>query len=90
MSEELDDPRVLKRLAKRLGWSTIAGLAAALAGAAFAAAIYFPIVGSLKLVFFTGFGAFLWLELGALIFGLIGFTWTWKRLAPRRVGKRSE
>jgi len=77
MSEELDNPRVLKRLA----WSILAGLLAAAVGAAVAMAAH-PLVVSLQVKFFTGWGAFLWIELGALIFAVIGFTWTWRRLTP--------
>jgi len=77
MSEELDNPRVLKRLA----WSIPAGLLAAAAGAALAMAIH-PLLVSLHIKFFTGCGAFLWIELGALIFAVVGFTWMWKRLTP--------
>jgi len=77
MSEELDNPRVLRRLA----WSLLAAGLAAAAGAALAMAVH-PLVGSLHIKFFTGWGAFLWIELGALIFAIIGFTWTWRRVAP--------
>jgi len=77
MSEELDNPRVFRRLA----WSLLAAVLAAAAGAALAMAIH-PLVVSLHIKFFTGWGAFLWIELGALIFAIIGFTWTWKRVAP--------
>jgi hypothetical protein len=80
MSEELDDPQVLKRLLKRLALSTLAGLATALVGAAIAFAIYPLVVGGLGLEFFTGWGAFLWLELAALISGVIGFSICWSRL----------
>ena len=77
MSEELDNPRVLKRLA----WSLLAALLAAAVGGALAMAVH-PLVVSLHIKFFTGWGAFLWIELGALICAVIGFTWTWKRLTP--------
>jgi hypothetical protein len=80
VSEELDDPQVLRRLAKRLALSTLGGLAAAAAGTAIALAIYRPVVGALSLEFFKGWGAFLWLELGALISAVIGFTICWRRL----------
>jgi hypothetical protein len=49
VSEELDDPQVLKRLAKRLALSTLGGLAAGLAGTAIALAIYRPVVAGLGL-----------------------------------------
>jgi hypothetical protein len=77
MSEELNDPRVLKRLA----WSILAALLAAFVGGAVAMAVH-PLVVSLHIDFFTGWGAFLWIELGALVFGVAGFTWTWKGLRP--------
>jgi hypothetical protein len=77
MSKELDNPAVLKRLT----WSLLAALLAAPVGGALAMAVH-PLVASLHVKFFTGWGAFLWIELGALIFGVIGFTWTWKRLSP--------
>ena len=77
MSEELDNPRVLKRLA----WSSLAALVAAVSGGALAMAMH-PLVVSLNVKLFRGWGGFLWIELGALIFGVIGFTWTWNRLKP--------
>lgn len=77
MSEELDNPRVLKRLA----WSGLAALLGAGVGAGMAMAVH-PLVASLHVEFVTGWGAFLWIELGALIFGVIGFTWTWRRVRP--------
>jgi hypothetical protein len=63
MSEELDNPRILKRLA----WSLLSALLAAAVGAALAMAGH-PLVISLQVKFFTDWGAFLWIELGALIF----------------------
>lgn len=77
MGEELDNPRVLKRLA----WSGLAALLAAAVGGAVAMAVY-PLVVSRNVKLFTGGGAFLWIELGALICAVIGFTWTWRRLVP--------
>ncbi|MGB9119014.1 MAG: hypothetical protein WCE73_00195 [Candidatus Angelobacter sp.] len=87
MSEELDNPRALKRLA----WSILAGLLAAAAGAALAMALH-PLVVSLHVKFFTGWGAFLWIELGALIFVVDRFRWTWRRVAHERVspGNRAD
>ncbi len=80
MSEELDDPQVLKRLTKRLALSALGGVTAGLAGGTMALAIYRPVVRGLALEFFTGWGAFLWLELGALISAVIGFSVCWERL----------
>ncbi|HEY1527027.1 MAG TPA: hypothetical protein VGH51_12385 [Candidatus Angelobacter sp.] len=77
MSEELDNPRVLRRLA----WSLLAAMLAAAVGTTLAMAIH-PLVVSLHVKFFTGWGAFLWIELGALICAVVGFTWTWRRLKP--------
>jgi hypothetical protein len=77
MKEELDNPRVLRRLA----WSLLAALMAGTVGAALAMAVH-PLVVSLQVGFFTGWGAFLWIELGGLICAIVGFTWTWKRLTP--------
>jgi hypothetical protein len=69
MSEELDNPRVLRRLA----WSLLAAMLAAAVGATLAMAIH-PLVVSLHVKFFTGWGAFLWIELGALVCAVVGFT----------------
>jgi hypothetical protein len=77
MSEELDNPRVLKKLA----WALLAAMLSTAAGAALAMAVH-PLVVSIHIKFFTDWGAFLWIELGALIFAVIGFMWTWKRVAP--------
>ena len=77
MNRELDDPRVLRRLA----WSLVTALLAAAVGGALAMVMH-PLVISLHVDFFIGWGAFLWIELVALIFAVIGFTWTWKRLTP--------
>jgi hypothetical protein len=77
MREELDNPRVLKRLA----WSILAAVLGASVGGAMAIAVY-PLVTSLHVKFFTGWGAFLWIELGALICAIVGFTWAWKKLTP--------
>ena len=77
MSEELDNPRVLRRLA----WSLLAAVLAAAVGAALAMAVY-TLVASLHIDIFLRWGAFLWVELCALICAVIGFTWTWRRLAP--------
>jgi hypothetical protein len=75
MSDELDDPRVLKRFAI----SILVGLASALAGALLTFAVR-PIVDLVGLTVFTGWGAFLWIELGAIISGSIGFVLCWKRI----------
>ncbi len=77
MKEELDDPRVLKPLA----WSILAAVLGASVGGAVAMAVY-PLVTSFHVHFFTGWGAFLWIELGALICAIVGFTLTWKKLRP--------
>jgi hypothetical protein len=79
MGDELDDPQVLKGLSKRLLVSALPGLAAALLGSVLAFAIHPLVVDGLSLKFFTGWGAFLWTELGALAFGVIGFAIAWKR-----------
>lgn len=83
MNEELDNPRVLKRLA----WSLLAALLAAAVGAALAMAVH-PLVVSVHIGIFMGWGAFLWIELGALICAVIGFTWAWRRLTPRAASTR--
>jgi hypothetical protein len=77
MNRELDNPRVLRRLA----WSLVTALLAAAVGGALAMVMH-PLVISLHVDFFIGWGAFFWIELVALIFAVIGFTWTWKRLTP--------
>jgi hypothetical protein len=77
MSQELDNPRVLKRLA----WSILAALLAAGLGGTLAMTVY-PLVVSLHLKFFIEWGAFLWIELGALICAMVGFMWTWRKLMP--------
>jgi len=68
-------------MARTLLAATLAAVLAAAVGAALAMALH-PLVVSLHVKFFTGWGAFLWIELGSLIFAVVGFTWTWKRVAP--------
>jgi len=77
MKEELDNPRVLRRIA----WSILAAMLAACVGGAVAMAVH-PLVVRFRVDFFMGWGAFLWIELGALVFGIAGFIWTWKKLMP--------
>ncbi len=78
MSEELDDPQVLKRHAKKLALSALAGFAAAVVGGAFGIAVV-VIANHLKLELLTGWVSFLWVQLCGLIFGIVGFWFVWKR-----------
>jgi hypothetical protein len=78
MSEELDDPQILKRQAKRLALSALAGFAATLVGGALGIAAL-VITNRLKLEFLSGWVGLLWVQLCGLIFGVIGFWFMWKR-----------
>ena len=78
MREELDDPEVLKRQAKRLALSALTGFAAALVGGALGIAVL-VIANRFKLEFLTGWVSFLWVQLCGLIFGVVGFLLMWKR-----------
>jgi hypothetical protein len=78
MSEELDDPQVLKRQGKRLALSALAGFAAALVGGALGIAVL-VLANRLKLGWLTGWVSLLWVQLCGLIFGIVGFWFMWKR-----------
>jgi energy-converting hydrogenase Eha subunit G len=79
MNEELDDPGVLKRILRRFALSTLAGFAAAVAGAGIAFVTHPIAVDVFRWEFFTGWELFSGLSWGALIFGVIGFALMWKR-----------
>jgi hypothetical protein len=78
MNEELDDPQILNRQAKRLALSALTGFAAALVGGALGIAAL-VIANRYKLEVFAGWVGFLWVQLCGLIFGVGGFWFMWKR-----------
>ena len=71
MSSELDDPKVLARLALAL----LIGILAAIAGLVFAMLIV-PL-------FIAGWEVFFWIELAGLVFGTAGACFGWKWLKKR-------
>jgi hypothetical protein len=80
---ELDDAAVLKRLAKQFAISIFIGLISALVGALFAFITY-PLIRYIEPTVFTSpWGGFLWVELGAAIAGLIGFTVCWRGMSKQ-------
>jgi hypothetical protein len=85
-SSELDTCPLLRRLLL----SVSVGLGSALIGALLAFLTH-PLVRALGIKVFTGWGAFLWLELGALFFGIAGFIYCWKRTeSPVKPSKPTE
>lgn len=84
MSEELDDPCVLKPLAKQFAISIFISLISALIGALFALITY-PLISSLDPTVFTfPWGGFLWVEFCAALAGIIGFTICWRKINHKK------
>jgi hypothetical protein len=85
MSQEVDDPRIIRQFLMRLTLSFLVALPSAFVGAVLAF-LTLPIVDWLGLTFFQGWGAFLWVELGALILGTTGYLLCWRRMRLRYRG----
>jgi uncharacterized membrane protein YfcA len=75
MSVELDNSKVLARLLARLAVALLIGIVAAVVGVVFAMLIV-PL-------FITGWEAFFWVELSALVLGAAGACFGWRWLKKR-------